>query len=163
VKTCNKRTFCRLWQFASRFSFHCCRATTRARTHPSYQRSKEDEVWAGNNRHQLANMATGTTRDIELQRQRRSHASEIQGPGSCIELQLLDGVEIDHRRPTATSRKVCLPYICKVSSLTRSGEKLLDTVTPLLRYGNSTVQNQRSMTRHSWIVGWVTQTLCSFL
>ena len=107
-----------------------------------------------------------TNRDIELQRQRKPHASEVQGPSSCIELQLpdrvLDGVEVDLLQPRAPSLKVCHLYIFKVSSLTTSREQFTDTVILPIRYGNSTVENQRGTTKPSSIIGRVIPIPCSF-
>jgi hypothetical protein len=70
-------------------------------------------------------------------------------PPLMIEPQLLDGAETNLQQLRATSTKVGDNQVFKISLFTMLCGKLRDTVTPPTKYGSSTVQNQRNMTRHS--------------
>ena len=119
----------------------------------------------------ISAMATNRDGDIELQRiehrRQSKQSSEIQVLKLMCRTAAL-GWDLDQLQPPATKGDEhegrSSPHLQSVlpHNILLSREKLLDTATPPLSYGNSMAENQRSTTRHLWTIGRVIQTLCSF-
>jgi hypothetical protein len=99
---------------------------------------------------------TGIPRDmdIELQGERRSHSPRVSSAILTIQPQLLDKAEVNPVNPRQTGKSdeneglLSLDFKSTPSHIILA-EQPEDMATPPLRYGSSTVENQKIMTRHS--------------